>query len=274
MRPDLKASRVVDNRKVRVKTEEFRVDVEAGQLYVKRWTPASCSIVAPVVLLHDSLGCTELWRQFPEALAAVLSRPVIAYDRLGFGQSDARHALPSFDFIAQEATEYFPAVKEFLSLQRYVVLGHSVGGSMAINIAADPDCQAAITVSSQAFVEDLTLRGILDAKEMFAQPGQMERLQRWHGEKASWVFRAWTDIWLDPEYRGWSLQPALERVDCPVLALHGDNDEFGSNAFPEFIADKVGDGQMLILENCGHVPHREKPEQLIAVVQEFLAGVS
>jgi pimeloyl-ACP methyl ester carboxylesterase len=255
--------------------EEFKVDVSGGQVYVKRWVPETDSRKAPIVLLHDSLGSVDLWRDFPAKLANSLSRCVVAYDRLGFGQSDKRDSLPSIDFIAEEASSYFPAIKDQLSLKSYVLFGHSVGGGMAVNIASqDPDCLAVVTVSAQAFVEDLTVNGIQQAKQMFEQPGQMERLEKWHGKKAAWVLSAWTDLWLSAEFENWSLKPALQRVQCPLLAIHGDNDEYGSSAFPESIAENSGgSASMLIIGGCGHMPHREKPEEVIGAAVEFLSDI-
>jgi len=258
------------------KVEEFKIDVPGGRVIAKQWVPESDSNKAPVILLHDSLGSVELWRDFPSRLAKGLSRCVVAYDRLGFGQSDARESLPSVEFIEEEAVKYFPAIKEQLSIQAYIPFGHSVGGSMAINIAArDPDCLAVVTVSAQAFVENLTVSGIREAAQTFKQPGQIERLMKWHGPKAEWVLCAWTDVWLSAEFRGWSLKKAIEGVHCPVLAIHGDSDEYGSSAFPEFIVkNSSGLAHMLIIENCGHMPHKEKTQEVIGATAEFLSDVA
>lgn len=126
-----------------------------------------------------------LWREFPGLLAGRLGRPVIAYDHLGFGRSSQRQVVPSSRFIDEEARDHFPLIKQQLSLCAYTLLGHSVGGAMALHIAVrDPDCQAAVTMPAQAFVEDLTLQGIREAQQAFAQPGQMARLAKWHGDKA------------------------------------------------------------------------------------------
>lgn len=258
------------------KVEEFKIDVPGGKVYAKRWAPETESHKSPLVLLHDSLGSVDLWRDFPKTLAEGLSRSVVAYDRLGFGKSDERHELPPVEFIEEEAIKYFPAVKNQLSLGSYVLFGHSVGGGMAINIAArDPDCQAVVTASAQAFVESLTVEGIQQAKQAFKQPGQIERLKRWHGPKASWVLQAWTDIWLSDEFKDWSLEAPIHDVICPVLAIHGDNDEYGSTAFPEFIAkNSGGPADMLIIEECGHMPHKEKPQEVVDASRRFLRDIA
>lgn len=254
--------------------EALFVEVPGGHVYVKKWTPVNDSSESPIILIHDSLGSVDLWADFPLVLAESLSRCVVAYDRLGFGKSDARDELPSIKFIEEEAITYFPFIKEYLSIQHYVLFGHSVGGGMAINIAShDPDCDAVVTVSAQAFVEGLTLKGIEASKQMFEQLGQLGRLERWHGKKAKWVLHAWTDVWLSPEFADWSLQQVIGRVHCPVLAIHGENDEYGSSAFPEFISNNVGGpAAKLLLKNCGHMPHKEKTQEVIGAVKEFLRG--
>lgn len=261
-----------------MKIQTHFLKLKEGVVFVKKWlpdTPNNCDS-PPLILLHDSLGCVDLWKEFPELLAEKLNRTVIAYDRLGFGKSSARNELPSFNFINEEAIQYFPQIKTQLGINAFAVLGHSVGGGMAIHIASnDEDCKAVITVSAQAFVEKLTISGIKAAKAQFAKPRQIERLQKWHGQKAKWVLDAWTDIWLADEFKNWSLGPVIGKVNCPVLAIHGSNDEYGSVAFPEYIASNVGDGcsqngNMLLLNDCGHVPHREKPEETIKAINAFL----
>ena len=255
-----------------LQTDTHFLNVPGGQLFVKCWWPADVTDQPPIILLHDSLGCVDLWREFPELLAGKLGRPVIAYDRLGFGRSSQRQGVPSSSFIDEEARDSFPYLKQQLTLHAYTLLGHSVGGAMALHIAArDPDCQAVVTMSAQAFVEDLTLQGIREAQQGFAQPGQMARLEKWHGDKAVWVLSAWTETWLSEAFADWSLSPVIGQVTCPVLAIHGDRDEYGSQAFPSFISTHTaGLARMKIIENCGHVPHRETPEAVIDALAAFL----
>ncbi|WP_347708891.1 alpha/beta hydrolase [Meiothermus sp. CFH 77666] len=258
-----------------IQVRDTFVEVPGGQVFVRQWDTGQPE-KAPLVLLHDSLGSVELWRGFPAALAQATGRTVWAYDRLGFGRSSPRTEPPSLGFILEEAQTYFPAVAERLELDPYILFGHSVGGAMALCIAAHQParCRAVITESAQAFVEERTLEGIRAAQQSFQNPAQFARLTRWHGEKARWVLEAWTGVWLSPAFRGWTLEPCLKAVHCPVLALHGDRDEYGSTAFPERIVQGVqGPARMEVLHDCGHVPHREKEPLVLGLVEDFLRNV-
>lgn len=228
------------------------------------------------MLLHDSLGSVEQWRDVPAALATTLQRPVLAYDRRGFGRSSPRSDAPSRDFIADEARDAFPALRRALGLERFALFGHSVGGAMALAIAATSAeaCEFVVSESAQAFVEERTRAGIRAAQARFADAAHFARLQKWHGDRARWVLHAWTDVWLDPAFANWSLDPWLPQVRCPVLVLHGDRDEFGSAAFPQRIAAGVrGPVECVVLADCGHVPHRERPEEIVGRVAAFPAGI-
>ena len=111
------------------------VSTPQGRLFVREWKPAAAdNALAPIVMFHDSLGAVSLWRDFTKALSAATGRTVYAYDRLGFGQSDARTDQPSLHFVFEEASKYFPKLREQLGIQRFVALGHSVGGGMAVPI--------------------------------------------------------------------------------------------------------------------------------------------
>lgn len=244
-----------------------------GRLFARSWSPAGEAAGAPIVLLHDSLGCVELWRVFPALLCEATGRRVVAYDRLGFGRSDARDGVMPLDFIADEAHSFFPVVLDALAIKRFVVFGHSVGGGMAVNCAAalGERCEALITESAQAFVEDRTVQGLLAAREQFKEAGQMERLARYHGDKAAWVLEAWLGTWLSPEFAAWSLEGVLPGVTCPALVMHGADDEYGSARHPQLIGRLAqGPTRVELLAGVGHVPHREQPARVIAATRDAL----
>lgn len=255
-----------------MQTEILFVDIPNGKIYVKKWIPKNLKVDIPVILLHDSLGSTDLWKTFPEKLAHHLARTVISYDRLGFGKSSLRSEPPNKNFIQEEAEIYFPQIKKSLGIEKYILFGHSVGGPMGVAIAAyDPDCIALITEAAQAFVEDRTIKGLLHAKKHFEHPNQIDKLKKWHGEKAEWILRAWLDVWLSPDYANWSLEPYIGKINSPIFAIHGDKDEYGSIEFPIFISKKLGkNSKMLFLENCGHIPHKERTNEVLNEVSSFL----
>lgn len=255
-------------------TSEHRIPTPRGHLYAKRWHAAGPVTAAPIILVHDSLGAVSLWRDFPAQLARATGRDVIAYDRLGFGLSDANPEQLTADFVEREVQEGIAPLLGALDIGDFVLLGHSVGGGMAAEAAAHygARCKALITESVQTFVEDRTLQGIGAARDSFAQPGQLDRLARYHGDKAAWVLSAWVDTWFSKAFASYDLQAAFAALSCPVLAIHGENDEFGSLIHPENIVRWTkGGAQKEIIAGGGHVPHKESPEQIAARVAEFLA---
>jgi len=255
------------------------IDGSHGRMFVRSWFPARDALRpnhAPILLLHESLGCIEQWKDFPSALAQATGRTVVAYDRLGFGRSDRLTAPPAPTFVEDEAAHGFACVLQHLGIERFVVLGHSVGGSMAVHCAARyPEaCQAMITMSAVTFVEQRTLSGIRQARAWFADPAQRERLRRYHGERSDWVLSAWIDTWLAPDFATWTLAHALPAVGCPSLAIHGDDDEFGSERHPQLIADHAsGQVEQALLSGVGHVPHREQPGQVLERIERFLQRI-
>ena len=254
---------------------DHHIQVPGGKVFARDWVPAEVSTQLPLVLLHDSLGCVEIWREFPVQLADRLQRRVIAYDRLGFGRSDPRTDRLTDRFIAEEAEIYLPRVLQHLHIDRFIAFGHSVGGGMSVHcgVAQADSCAAIILESAQMFAEDVTLQGIAAAKIDFQNPANLLRLAKYHGDKAQWVLEAWTETWLSPAFAKWNLDAELQRIRCPVLAIHGDQDEFGSLRHPERIGALAGGGATTkVLQGVGHVPHREQPDLILGIVAEFVAA--
>ncbi|MFC7706327.1 alpha/beta fold hydrolase [Plastorhodobacter daqingensis] len=256
-------------------TRDHHIQTERGKIFARRWLYASdvSQDRAPILLFHESLGCIDLWRGFPEKLALTTGRPVIAYDRLGFGRSDPYPGELDVHFVSEEAETIVPLLRDQLEIARFVVCGHSVGGGMAIATAArfPNDCTALVTMGAQAFAERHTLDGIRLARAEYAKPENLARLKKYHGDKAKWVVDAWIETWLDPAFADWNLDDAIARVRCPVLAVHGGQDEYGSTEHPRRIAD--GRGTVEILPGVGHVPYRENEQAVLALIGQFLSGI-
>lgn len=254
--------------------EAFRVAIGSGRIFVRLWRVHGRR--APIVLLHDSLGAVALWRDFPRRLALATGRSVIAYDRLGFGASDPHPGRLAKGFVQDEAAGPLAALLDQLGINGFVACGHSVGGGMAVAAAAawPGRCRALVTLSAQAFVEDRTLDGIRRAQTLFAQGDQFDRLKKYHGDKAAWVLDAWIGTWLSPAFLDWTLDRELAAVRCPALLLHGDQDDYGTLRHPRHMSALIPAAATVeLLPDCGHVPHRERPEAVIAAVAGFLAPI-
>jgi len=257
-----------------VEPVEFSVCGLHGPLSACRWGEAA--ELTPILLLHDSLGAVSLWRDFPAKLAGITGRQVIAYDRAGFGRSVVRSEPVAQDFILAEAEEGIVPVLDALGIGRVILFGHSVGGGMALSAASVLGARVAgvISMAAQAFVEERTLEGVRQAQIAFAQDGQVERLSKYHGERARWVLSAWIDSWLAPSYAHWSLSGLLAQIKVPVLAMHGENDEFGSLEHPRMIAGlSGGPSRMKLFAGVGHMPHKEVTDEVLAEVADFIAAL-
>ncbi|RTQ49642.1 alpha/beta hydrolase [Hymenobacter gummosus] len=261
-----------------LRKEALRLDLGGYQLQVLRLHPPgpAADQLPTLVFLHDSLGCIRLWRDFPARLARATGCPVLVYDRRGYGQSDAFSAAPRTPgYLEAEA----PVLRQLLSrcgIHRAILFGHSDGGSIALVAAAQYPGQiaAVVTEGAHVFVEDLTLAGIRAAQEQYRSTNLPERLARYHGPKTEAVFRAWADTWLAPGFRRWNIEGYLPRIQCPVLVLQGENDEYGTTAQVEAIASQVGGpARSVLLPGAAHSPHKEAPDETLRLAAAFVQNV-
>lgn len=246
-------------------------------LRVQRLLPPPATPARPtLVFLHDSLGCIRLWRDFPARLAAATGCPALVYDRRGYGQSDAFGPAPRTTGYLQAEVPVLCQLLDACQLPQVVLFGHSDGGSIALLAAAHyPGRVAAVvTEGAHVFVEELTLAGIRAAQEQYRSTNLPERLTRYHGQKTDAVFRAWADTWLAPDFRNWNIEAYLPRIQCPVLVLQGENDEYGTTAQVEAIARQVsGPAQAVLQSGAAHTPHKEAPDETLRLAADFVLGV-
>ncbi|WP_106754257.1 alpha/beta fold hydrolase [Pannonibacter carbonis] len=263
---------------LRCSVVDHLVPTDQGFVSVRQWQPQNHSRAAgvPIILLHDSLGCIDLWRDLPERIALAIGRKVIAYDRIGFGRSSRLNERPPANFVTLDATGELATVLDALGIAEFVVVGHSVGGGMALAAGAvfGARCRAVITISAQSFLEDLTRAGIRKAAEDFADPQLKARLEKYHGPRTDWVLDAWIGSWLSPAFDDWCLDAEIGRITSPVLTIHGALDEYGSPAQPQRIARTARvPVSALLLPDAGHFPHRSHETQTLKAIIGFLAQV-
>ena len=224
---------------------------------------------APLLFLHEGLGSVGLWRGFPERVAAATGRRTVAYSRLGHGWSDPPPAPRTPRFMHEEAATVVPTLRAGLGLGRTVLVGHSDGASIALLHAASADLAGLVVLAPHVFVEELGLREIRVARDRFAHGDLRARMARHHRDPAA-AFGNWNDVWLDPAFRSWDLRPELPAITCPVLAVQGTADPYGTPAHVEAIRDLAAGPVELLLLPGGHAPHLEHPELVTAALTRFL----
>lgn len=226
-----------------------------------------------IVFLHDSLGCDTVWRDFPDRLSAALGCDALVYDRRGYGKSVAFASEPRRpDYLEREAAALV-ALLDACQVDSAVLFGHSDGGSIALLAAALAPTRiaAVVTEGAHVFVEERTLDGIRAVREQLRTTDLRERLVRHHGDKTDAVTAVWIDTWLSPAFRDWNIESHLSAVRCPVLVLQGEDDEFGTVAQVQGIADGVsGRSASHLIPGAAHTPHREAPETTVALTTAFL----
>jgi pimeloyl-ACP methyl ester carboxylesterase len=226
-----------------------------------------------IVMLHEGLGSTSMWRDFPDRLAEATGSRTLVYSRHGYGGSSPLTRPRGVDYMHEEARVWLPAILERLDIRRPILFGHSDGASIALIHAAQPQCDiaAVIAMAPHVKVEDITIRSIAQAKTAYESTDLRERLSRYHTNVDS-AFLGWNGIWLDPEFRLWNIETLLPRIRCPILAIQGEDDEYGTMKQIASIGRAARDARLLALPACRHSPHRDQPEAVLEATQAFIAA--
>ena len=227
-----------------------------------------------LVLLHEGLGSVAMWRDFPSRLAAATGCRTLVYSRYGYGESDVLQEPFGIDFMHREAREALPELLAALNIESPVLVGHSDGASISLLHAGGGHFAVAglVVMAPHCFVEDISIRSIEAAKRAFETTGLPDRLAKYHRDVRS-TFYGWNDIWLNPEFRTWNIEDCLAGIRCPVMAIQGEDDEYGSMAQIEAIAAQASaapDVELLKLADCRHSPHRDQTQAVIDAIVRFV----
>ena len=242
-----------------------------------QWLNAHLGDAPLMVFLHEGLGSVAMWRDYPQQLCDALGVRGLVYSRPGYGQSTPRDADERWgpDFMHRQAHEVLPALLKALGVNDAPWLfGHSDGGSIALLFAMRHATAGMMVLAPHIKVEEISVKSIAMAKETYENTDLRQRLTRYHADVDS-AFWGWSRIWLAPEFRNWSIEHELSCITCPVLAIQGLNDEYGTLAQIRDIQRHVPQTQLLELDNCGHSPHRDQTQALtLGCVSFFNAHLS
>jgi pimeloyl-ACP methyl ester carboxylesterase len=225
---------------------------------------------APLVLLHEGLGSVGLWRSFPVALHAATNRRVIVFSRFGHGRSAPPRRPRTRAFFHEEALQVLPELLEALDAPEPVLVGHSDGASIALIHAAYRPVSGIVLLAPHVMVEEVTVRAIRKTREAYVYGGLREKMARHHDDPDD-AFWGWCNVWLDDQFRSWTLDEEARHVTAPILLIQGIEDPYGSLEQLARIDTRARGPVERLIVLGGHRPHREQPDRVIRAIEAFVS---
>ncbi len=252
------------------------IDIEGRLHEAVTFTPESYLFKdAAFVLLHEGLGCVDLWKGFPQSLSDATGMDVVVYSRGGYGNSSPVEIPRPLTYMHEEGQIWLPKLLETLDYKKLILVGHSDGGSIALihaGSAADPRVTGVVTLAAHVFNEPVCIASIEAAKEAYQQGDLRTALARYHGENVDVAFWGWNQAWLHPGFLSWNLEEFLPGIKVPLLVVQGDKDEYGTLKQVEAICSQTGGRcEKLVIKDCRHSIHRDTPAELIGAIAGFVA---
>jgi pimeloyl-ACP methyl ester carboxylesterase len=229
----------------------------------------------PIVMLHEGLGSVSMWRDFPERLSEATGRRVLVASRYGHGRSAELEAPRTPGYLHEEALVALPELLDRLEIRAPVLFGHSDGGSIALIYAASSGraVSGIVALAPHVKVEDISVEAIRGSREAYLHGDLRARLSR-HHEHVDSLFWGWNDIWLADAFRAWNIEALLPRIACPILAIQGEQDQYGTMEQIESIARHAPRVELLKVADCRHSPHRDQPQRTLDAAQRFCCSLS
>lgn len=250
----------------------------------------------PLVLIHGFLVSHREW--LPMLPALTRDFRVIALDLPGFGQSE-KPARGGYPYTREAFAETVADLMSHLGVARAHVCGHSMGGSIALTLAADrPELvDRLVVIDSACFPFDVPLKGRLPLlpvvgpflfKKLYGRALLRDyfRNEVWSGHPGMDLAQvdAYFDAFDPPEAREAayaclrtttdlaSLGPKIPRVRAKTLVVWGDDDRIFPLALGQRLAREIPAARLRVVAHSGHAPNEEHPAATAELVTEFLAS--
>jgi pimeloyl-ACP methyl ester carboxylesterase len=242
-----------------------------------RWIGPGPKTAPTLVFLHEGLGCVGMWKDFPDLLVAATGCGGFVYSRAGYGKSDPIELPRPLDYMQEEGRDVLPRLLDALGIERAVLVGHSDGASIAV-VSASLDQRGRVTglilEAPHVFTEDMGVASIVKIKTVYATTDLRARLARYHGDNVDCAFYGWHGAWTDPKFCNWNLETYLPDISGPILLVQGENDEYGTVEQLRAIVRQAGsEVKILLLPDCGHAPHRDRPDIVLKAMVKFVERV-
>lgn len=224
-----------------------------------------------LVFLHEGLGSLSLWKDFPKQLAQAAGCNALVYSRFSYGNSAPLLKPRTLEFMHEEALQVLPQLLDKLHIHNPILFGHSDGASIALIHAASAKraVRGLILLAPHVMVEDMCIRSIEGARHTYETTDLGSKLKRYHADPDG-AFWGWCNIWLHPDFPKWNIEDEVTKLTCPVLAIQGYDDEYGTMEQIDRIARLASRVELLKLEQCRHSPHRDQPAAVIDAATRFI----
>jgi len=247
----------------------------AGHRLEYQWIDGTGAASPTLVFLHEGLGSIRQWRGFPEKVAQATGCRALVYDRYGYGNSEVlQESRVGVQFMHDGGLNELPELLKNLQIEKPILVGHSDGASIAlIHAGAGHPVRGLAVLAPHVYVEDHGLKSIKNINDTFEATDLLDRLGKYHRD-ARRTFHLWADAWLDPAFRKWNIEEYLPGIQCPLLAIQGEDDEYGTMAQLDRIQRQVqGPCELLKLAQCGHSPHKDQPERVLNSLSNFIGKI-
>lgn len=257
------------------------IDTSAGRIEY-RWAGGSGlrdTSLPVLVFLHEGLGCVALWKDFPDQVAQATGLPALVYSRIGYGGSSPCALPRPITYMHDEGEAGLPDLLAALGIQSHILIGHSDGASIALIYAGAPKAISVregllgvAVMAPHVFCEEVSVRSIRAADKAYTGGDLKARLAKYHGDNVDCAFRGWCDSWLNPDFQHWNIEAYVDRITVPVLAIQGEDDEYGSVAQVDSIKERAG-ADVLLIPVCGHSPQRDQPAATLKALVGFIGSL-
>jgi pimeloyl-ACP methyl ester carboxylesterase len=258
-------------------------------------TKTGGSTSLPVILIHGFDSSALEYRRLGSRLAA-RGIDTYAVDLLGWGYTQLQ-GVNTFSADAKvEALESF--AKTILNGNPFCVAGASLGGAAVIELASrNPElCKGLILIDAQGFVDGIgpmaslpTPLAALGVQVLKSVPLRSSANQMSYFDKTTYATddavrigrlhclqEGWSNALVSfMKSGGFSPSQKVPTIEAPALVLWGRQDGIldGSEFANKFV-EELPNARLQWIEECGHVPHLEKPDETGDAIQEFLVEIA
>jgi pimeloyl-ACP methyl ester carboxylesterase len=246
----------------------------------------------PVVLLHGSGPGVSAWANWRHTIPALArSMRVLAFDLVGYGATERpetiRYSLHSW-------TDHVWAFLDALGLGQVSVIGNSLGGRLALQMAEDDASRLRRMVLMGSPGVGMTITDGLKALRGYEpSAGNMRALLtdyfavdksiitddlvriRYEASAAPGAHEAYRLMFFDPRHDGSSLgitEDQVRAVTVPTLLVHGREDKVVPPEVSWTMVNLLPDADLHVFARCGHWTQIERAAEFNTLVGGFLGG--